>query len=175
MSTAIATATAALRDMLRSQIVQIAPDLADLLVTTRAPDQARSAYTGPQLNLFLFDVPVNRTLRNFDRQKGYAEAISALGVTLHYLLTAYARGNNDDDGDLSAHHVLGAAMSVLHRSPVLDIAEIGPLHINRLDMTASEVTTLWSGFHTPYRLSAAYAVGGVTIRNTWSGLGPNWS
>ncbi|WP_333571393.1 DUF4255 domain-containing protein [Sphingomonas sp.] len=163
MSTAIATATTALRDMLRSRIAQIAPDLADLLVTTRSPNQARSAYGAPQLNLFLFDVSADRTFRTSDRPEAPEGAMPILGVTLHYLLTAY--GPDDDDGELICHRVLGAAMSVMHGSPFVDNAQVGALRINRLEMTALEMATLWSSLQMPYQLSAAYAVGVVTIEN----------
>lgn len=162
---AIANATAALRNTLRKEIARIAPDLSDLLVTARSPDHARSDSSVPQLNLFLLSAPVDRSLRNGERLDAREEAIAALGVSLHYLLTVYGR-DKDEDGDLVCHRLLGAAMSVMHRPSLFDNADIAPLRISSLEMTAREMATLWSSFRTPYRLSAAYAVGVVTIENT---------
>lgn len=160
---AIATTTAALRDLLRHQIVQRAPDLADLVVTTKAPDQARGECIAPQINLFLFDAPVDPNYRNRQFPEAHEKEVPAPGVSLHYLITAY--GREREDGDLTCHRVFGAAMAVMHRHSLLNSAELGPLRIIRLNMTAMEMATLWSAFQTPFRLSAAYAVGIVPIEN----------
>lgn len=154
----IAAVTAALRDLLRRQIPRIALDLPDLLVTARSPDQARRNCSTAQLNLYLLDAPVDTALRNCQSTS------SALGVSLHYLLTAYGR-DDDEDGDLVCHRLLAAAMSVMHRTSSFDEADIGPLRISPMNMTALEMAALWSSFQTPYRLSAAYAVGAVTLHD----------
>ena len=66
MCSMIAATTAALRDLLRSQILQIAPDMADLVVTAEAPGRARGGRSVPQFKVFLFYVPADRALRDRD-------------------------------------------------------------------------------------------------------------
>ncbi len=168
MSSVIAATTAALRDLLRSRIIQTAPDLADLVVTAQAPHRARGDGSGTQLNLFLFDAPVDRAFINrAGRERGPAaardDAAPVFGVTLNYLLTAY--DSEDDDGDLTCHRVLGAAIAVLEGERLLEDIVPGGAPIVRLDMTALDMAALWTSFQTPFRLSAAYAIGPVPIES----------
>lgn len=160
---AIAAVTAALRDTLRKQIPRIAPDLSDLLVTAKSPDRARGDYTGPQLNLALLNAAMDSALRNDEHLGARAEGMAVLGVTLHYLLIAYGR-DDDEDGELVCHRVLEAAMFVTHGTPLLDGADLGPLRISHRNMTALEAAALWSSFRMPYQLSAAVEVGTVQIK-----------
>ncbi len=70
MCSMIAATTAALRDLLRSQILQIAPDMADLVVTAEAPGRARAGRSVPQFNVFLFYVPADRALQDRNLSAG---------------------------------------------------------------------------------------------------------
>jgi hypothetical protein len=111
-----------------------------------------------------------------------------LPLNLFYLVTAYGEAN--DATKPSGHELLGAAMSILHDHPILGADEIrtatlGPLPASDLDrqiervrltyhpISLDELSKLWTGFASPYRLSAAYEAAVVLIeskRPTQSGL-----
>jgi hypothetical protein len=89
----------------------------------RAAGLAAQEITKAQLNLFLYQTVVNAAWRNLDmpRQVRPGE-VAPLALNLHYLVTAYGRGETDNDG--TSHRVLSGAMSVLHDHPVLGQSEI---------------------------------------------------
>lgn len=167
---AVAATTATLRNLLLSQIPLLDVDLSDLEVTTQPLDVARKGITKAQLNCFLFHTHTNGAWRNMEmpRQVRPGETGSPpLALNLHYLMTAYGRGESDNDA--VSHRVLGAAMSVLHDHPVLSRADIQvalagsdlaeqyePLKITPLPMSLEELSKLWTVFMTSYRVSAAY-------------------
>jgi hypothetical protein len=169
---AIAATTATLRNILLTQVLDLDPDLSDLEVTTQPPDLARKGISKAQLNLFLYQLVVNGAWRNMDmpRQVRPGEtAAPPLPLNLHYLITAYGRGESDNDA--VSHRVLGGAMSVLHDHPVLSRQEIASalaandlgeqfemLKITPLPMGVDEISKLWMVFQTQYRISAAYEV-----------------
>jgi Pvc16 N-terminal domain len=169
-SLAIAATTATLRNLLLSKVRIFDTELADLDVTTRAPDVARKGITVSSLNVFLYQTIVNAAWRNMDmpRQVRPGETGSPpLALNLHYLVTAY--GRDDTDGNALSHRVLGGAMSVLHDHSVLgaqeianalpnnDLAEqIERVRITPLPLSIEEMSKLWTTFQTNYRISAAY-------------------
>ncbi len=174
---AIAATTASLRNLLLSQMPILDADLSDLEVTTQPPDLARKGITKAQLNLFLYQTALNGAWRNMDmpRQVRPGETgAPPLALNLHYLITAYGRGESDND--VVSHRVLGGAMSVLHDHPLLSRSEIGlalpnndlaeqfeRLKITPLPMALEELSKLWAAFQTQYRISAAYEVTVVLI------------
>ncbi len=174
---AIAAATNTLRNLLLSGIPLLDADLSDLEVTAQPPDLARKGVTKAQLNVFLYQTILNGAWRNLDmpRQVRSGEVgAPPLALNLHYLITAYGRGESDNDA--MSHRVLGGAMSVLHDHPVLGRDEIGValsnndlgeqferLRITPLAMTIEEMSKLWTVFQTQYRVSAAYEVTVVLI------------
>lgn len=174
---AIAATTSTLRNLLQAQIPSLDTDLSDLEVTIAPPDLARKGITKAQLNLFLYQTVVNAAWRNLDmpRQVKPGEAGSPpLALNLHYLLTAYGRGEADNDG--VSHRVLGGAMSVLHDHTVLGQSEIAAalpnndlaeqferLRITPLPVGVEEMSRLWTVFQSQYRISAAYEVTVVLI------------
>lgn len=174
---AIAATTSTLRNLLLAQIPSLDTDLSDLEVTIQPLDQARKGITKAQLNLFLYQTVVNGAWRNLDmpRQVRPGEtAFPPLALNLHYLITAYGRG--EADSDATSHRVLGGAMSVLHDHPVLGRGEISlslanndladqfeRLRITPLSMGVEEISRLWTVFQTQYRVSAAYEVTVVLI------------
>ena len=174
---AIAATTSTLRNLLLTQIPQLDGDLSDLEVTIQPPDLARKGVTKAQLNLFLYQTVVNGAWRNLDmpRQVRPGEMGSPpLALNLHYLVTAYGRGETDTDG--TTHRVLGGAMSVLHDHPLLGQGEIAAslpnndlasqferLRITPLVLGVEEMSRLWTIFQTQYRISAAYEVTVVLI------------
>lgn len=174
---AIAATTATLRNLLLAQIPVLDGDLSDLEVTTQPPDVARKGVTKAQLNLFLYQTVMNGAWRNLDmplQVRSGESGAPPLALNLHYLATAYGRGESDND--TVSHRVLGGAMSVLHDHPLLGRGEIGValpgndlgdqferLRITPLAMGVEELSKLWTAFQTQYRVSAAYQVTVVLI------------
>ena len=174
---AIAATTSTLRNLLLTRIPALDADLSDLEVTIQPPDLARKGVTKAQLNLFLYQTVVNGAWRNLDmpRQVRPGETGSPpLALNLHYLVTAYGRGETDTDG--ITHRVLGGALSVLHDHPLLGQGEIAAslpnndlasqferLRITPLVIGIEEMSRLWTVFQTQYRVSAAYEVTVVLI------------
>lgn len=174
---AIAATTATLRNLLLAQLPSLDADLADLEVTAQPPDVARKGITKTQLNLFLFQTVINAAWRNMDMPRDVRPGETGappLAINLHYLLTAYGRG--DTDNDATSHRVLGGAMSVLHDHMVLGRGEAAAaladsglgdqferLRITPLAFSPDDMWKLWTTFQTPYRVSAGYEVAVVLI------------
>jgi hypothetical protein len=175
-SLAIAATTATLRNLLQTQVPLIDTSLSDLDVTTQPLDLARKHVTKSQLNLFLYQTVINAGWRNMQmpgQLRPGESGMPPLPINLHYLITAYGRG---EDADGVNHQVLGAAMSVLHDTPVLDRAAIAAalakndlgaqfesLRITPLATSVDELSKLWMVFQTQYRISAAYEVTVILI------------
>jgi hypothetical protein len=176
-SLAIATTTATLRNLLQTQIPLLDTELSDLDVTIAPPDLARKGISKAQLNLFLYQTVVNAAWRNFDmplQVRPGEIGPPPLALDLHYLMTAYGRGDADNDG--INHRVLGGAMSVLHDHPLLGQDEIAAalpnndlalqferLRITPLAVGVEEMSRLWTIFQSQYRVSSAYEVTVVLI------------
>jgi len=177
---AIAAVTATLRELLSLAAQPLpgepSPDpLSDLTVTTRSPDKARTADSANQLNLFLYQTQPSAAFRNHPppgRYRSGEDAPVPLALTLHYLLTAYGRDNDD----LLAHRALGRALSLLHEHPFLRPADLeaalpgNDLHrqLERVQLTplvlsGEESSRLWSTLQTSYRLSVAFEASVVLI------------
>lgn len=174
-SLAIAAATATLRSLLIRGL-----GISD--VTVKPLDIARKSLTGNQVNLFLYQTVIDAAWRNQDmpRQTKPGETGQPpLPLCLYYLVTAYGEGDDESKGQ----QLLGQAMSVLHDHPVFGADEIkqatetdvagSDLHeqIERVRITpqslsVEEISKLWTGFQTSYRLSAAYQVAVVLIEST---------
>lgn len=177
---AIAAATVTLQVLLGKGIVAD-NDLNDATVTTLPLDRARGNNNANQLNLFLYQTVLDAAWRNADmpRQVNPGEnGNPPLALSLYYLITAY--GKDNDVAQPFSHHLLGQAMSILHDHPVLGRQEIKQatdaslkgngldLQIERLritpqPMSLEEISKLWTGFQTQYRLSAAYEVSVILI------------
>src|SRR5512144_2889437 len=113
---AIAAVTATLRSLLVRGVG--IPE-----VTARPLDNARRSATGNQLNLFLYQVLPDASLRNQEmprQMKPGETGHPPLPLMLYYLLTAYS----DDEDDTNSHRLLGQAMGVFHDHPLLGTAEI---------------------------------------------------
>jgi hypothetical protein len=175
-SLAIAAATATIRNLLLTQVPLIDNDLSDLEVTTQPPDLARKNVTKAQLNLFLYGTVVAAAWRNRDPPQARPGETGnpPLALNLQYLMTAYGRG--DSDNDSTSHRVLGGAMGVLNDHPLLGSAEIEAAlagndlggQLERVRITpqpigTEEMSKLWTVFQSQYRLSVAYEVGVILI------------
>lgn len=174
---AIAAATATIRNLLLSQLPLIDSELSDLEVTTQPPDLARKNVTKAQLNLFLYQASINAAWRNRDQLNAVRPGetgMPPLALDLHYLLTAYGRGESDNDG--ISHRALGCAMGLLNDHALLGSDEISAalsgndlgeqierVRITAMPMGIEEMSKLWTTFQSQYRVSAAYAVGVILI------------
>lgn len=182
---AIAAVTATLRQILLEHVKDDA--LGDVPVTILPLDKARGNEIKNQLNLFLYQIQRNAAWVNTGPPQqvraGETGFLAPLPLNLWYLLTAFGK-NDDTDNSVEpfGHHVLGKAMSILHDHPVLSAAEIIAAtqtilpasdldkQIERIRITfqplpVEEIYRLWTGFATPYRLSAAYEVAVTLIES----------
>lgn len=166
---AIAATTSALRNLLLAGIPRLDAELSDLRVTLQPPDRAREGVTAAQLNLFLYQTTYNAAFRNADlpsRTRAGEVGPAPLALDLHYVLTAFGRGESDNEA--VSHRVLGGALSLLHDHPLLGADELkdalagGEVHLQpeRVRITphplpVEEMSKLWTSFQTSYRLSAA--------------------
>ncbi|GLH74132.1 hypothetical protein GETHLI_26340 [Geothrix limicola] len=180
-SLAIAAVTATLRNLLDTKInASVAddpstdPGLAGTGVTTKALDKARTG-SGNQVNLFLYQTAVNAAWQNMDlpqQTRPNEQGRPPLALVLHYLVTAYGAGEDDQMG----HRLLGRSMSVLYDHALLGPSEIQAalagndlahqverVRISPLALSVEEISKLWTVFQTPYRISAAYQVSAVLI------------
>jgi len=130
-----------------------------------------------QLNLFLYHVEYNAAWRNMDlpgQVKPGETGHTPLALNLYYIITAYG----ENGSELIGHLLLGKAMSILHdhavlgRQEIKDICKVSGLHkqVERLRITPQplsldEVSKLWTGLQTQYRLSTAYEVSVVLIES----------
>lgn len=176
---AIAAVTATLRRLIEKGLEA---EGAGIAVSARPPDRAGQANGQPnRVNLFLYQTAVNASWRNMNlphQVRSGENGQPPLPLDLFYLLTAYSEG----DDEVRSHRFLGRAMSVLHDHPLLGAGEIksaleeSELHdqIERIRITlqplsVDEISKLWSGFQTQYRLSIAYQASVVLIESTRPG------
>lgn len=180
---AIAAVTMTLQAILGNGIVAD-PDLTDTTVTILPPDKARGTNNANQLNLFLYQILPNAAWRNMNIPSQVAPGETGnppLPLTLHYLVTAFGRDN--DTALPFGHLLLGRAMSILFDHAVLGPDEIraattAALPASDLDrqvervritlqpMSLEEISKLWSGLVTQYRLSVGYEVSVALIDST---------
>ena len=185
---AIAATTLTLQAILQSGIVSASDptdtDLTDTIVTILPPDKARGNGNANQLNLFLYQILPNAAWRNMNIPTQVASGETGnppLALTLHYLVTAFGK---DNDTTLPfGHHLLCKAMSVLYDHALLGPDEIRaatsasfPLtdldkqmervRITLQPMSLEEISKLWTGLVTQYRLSVGYEVSVMLIEST---------
>jgi Pvc16 N-terminal domain len=178
-SNAIAAVTATLQAILGTEIAAD-PDLNDTTVTALPLDKARGTTTTNQLNLFLYQVLPNAAWRNMDMPKSVRPGetgMSPLALDLHYLITAFGREN--DTSQPFDHHLLGKAMSVLKDHALLGPEEIQTafpgsglesqpdrVRITLQPLSVEDISKLWMGFATQYRVSVGYDVSVTLIDST---------
>lgn len=184
---AIAAVTRTLRNLLggvaAADYVGLPDDTrptAEIRITTLPLDRVRNGdgdSSGNQLNLFLYHAEPSASWRNTElpRQVRPGEGgHPPLALNLYYMLTAYGQS----DSELVAHVLLGTAMRILHDHSVLGRAEIRAalaqsgldaqverVRITPQPVSLDEVSKLWTGFQSEYRLSAAYQVAVVLIES----------
>ncbi|MBM0745393.1 DUF4255 domain-containing protein (plasmid) [Phormidium sp. CLA17] len=166
-STAIGLVSESLRNLLVGEM-QLSSSVD---VTILAPDEGGG---NQRINLFLYQVLENPTLKNMDWQlkPGTANVLvpPPLSLNLFYLMTPYAP-NEQQTGNSTAHAILGEAMRVFYENPIVpqtyladgleDAREQIQIIHNTLDM--EELARVWSTFTKPFRLSILYQVSVVQI------------
>lgn len=157
------------------------PEYSDAIVTHVPLDEIPIDGSENQVNLFLYQITPNATWRGTDpsRASRLESDRPPLALNLHYLLTAYAKGNDD----LLAHRMLGRAMSLLHDCAVLspalitaaissfstqlegsDLAsQIERVRVTMQVLSIDEMSKLWTMFQAKFRVSAVYTVSVVLI------------
>lgn len=176
---AIAAVTATLESILGAGI-HADPNLTDTVITTLPLDQARGSITSNQLNLFLYQVLPNAAWSNMlnpQQVKPGEIGTPPLALDLFYLITTFGRAN--DTTQPFDHHLLGTAMSVLYDNAVLGPAEIQlafsgsgleqqveRVRITLQPLSLDDISKLWTGFATQYRLSVGYEVRVALIDST---------
>ena len=135
-------------------------------VTVLAPDEAGGTR---RVNLFLYKVVENPAFKNADWQVSRADPTrlvpSPLSLNLYYLMTAYAQ-NDAQNGNATAHAILGEAMRVLHQNPVIPPSDLPPglqgarerIQIILNPLNLDELSTVWATFSQPFRMSVLYEV-----------------
>ena len=180
---AIAAVTLTLQSILGDG-VRADPNLNDTTVSVLPPDKARGNNNNNQLNLFLYQLLPDAAWRNMNIPSQVASGETGnppLPLTMHYMLTAFGRDN--DTSVPFGHYVLGQAMSVLFDHALLGPDEIknattvalpgSDLHrqVERVRITLQplsleEISKLWTGLATQYRLSVIYEVSVALIEST---------
>jgi hypothetical protein len=172
---AIAAVTATIRGLIARE---------GITVTSQSPERAGlDAAGGDRINVFLYHTMPNAHWRNSEipsQTRSGETGHPPLALNLYYLLTAYGA----DNSDLSAHHILGRAMRVLHDRPVLlpeDIRNVTQgetllsdadldqqlerVRISPDSLSLEDLSRLWTTFQTHYRVSAAYQASVVLIES----------
>jgi Pvc16 N-terminal domain len=150
----IAAVTAVIKDLLENGLVRdaIATSIGDTIVTALPPDRISvGGDERPQINLFLYQVTQNRNADwasgefRVKKTRSIAEIRSSnppLALNLHYLLTAYGAK------DFQAELLLGYAMHLLHKNPVMskDIVETSLQNASKVSTSSalSQALTLVS-------------------------------
>jgi hypothetical protein len=195
---ALGAVTAVLKDLLDNAIVDHSVSAAiggNVTVSALPPDRIETGDNeAPRLNLFLYQVVPNPTLRNADLPtydgRGRRVAKPVLALDLHYLLSAYSAQ------DFQSEILLGYAMQLLHERPMLTreairatLAAPSPvdggilppalnalsaarladqletIKLTPLTMNTEELSKLWTAFQAKYRPSVAYLATVVLVES----------
>jgi hypothetical protein len=184
---AIAGVSRTLRTLLLDRMETRAPK-----VTIAPPDVQISGVSGKRVNLFLYDVSENGSLKNQEIPgQGHPAAYGhpPLSLDLHYLLTAYGSSETAQDADLEAQQILGDAMRVFHdftilteelsqekapgppppKPPILDYSLLGTferIKITLQPLSLEDLSKIWTAMpQTNFRRSVAYQVSVVQIES----------
>ena len=122
--------------------------------------------SGPVLSFFLYRVTVNEHLRTLPRLQDPGRQDVPLALDLHYLMTMWADGAEDE------HTILAWAMRQLHMQPLLDTSVLSAeadwspgdvVQLMPMDLANEELMRIWDALEPPYRLSVAYLARVVRI------------
>ena len=163
-ATAIGAVSRLLRDQLHTRLTTVLAD-----VTVGKPEPPTGGVTNPRLNLFLYELAFDPTLRNqaLDSAQPFP-----LWLVLKYLITAFDRdGDSDTNG---AHELLGQGLRTLQELSYLPLsgtaADVKALNDNPEvlkitfdDASAELLSKLMQGSDEKYRFSAGFQVRPVMI------------
>lgn len=179
---AISGVSSTLRNILRDRMEQTVP------ITIAPPDAQVDGIAGRRLNIYLYQVTENGSLKNQEIPgQGHPAAYGCppLSLDLHYLLTPFGASETAPDADLEAQQILGDAMRVLHGFSIIteDLHENGNVSDPRildpslvgafenikitLQPTSLEAfADIWTALpQANFRLSVAYQVSVVQIES----------
>ncbi|WP_116132688.1 DUF4255 domain-containing protein [Tropicimonas sp. IMCC34043] len=183
---AIGRVTASIRRLLQDRMVSGAA------VTAAPPDQTVAGFDGARVNLYLFQVLENASLKNdHGPNRGHPASYGRppLSLNLRYMMTSHADSEVQPDSDITAQEILGDAMRVLHifgnRMDTLTLINLAPPALNepvldpelsqeyeRLKITLhpvsmEDVTKIWSALSEEnFRRTVVYEVTVVQIDQT---------
>lgn len=176
---AIATVTAAVRRVLQNAV---GVDVSGATATMVRPDGPSSGVPPIGVNIFLYQVTPNASLRNNDlptrQSTGTLVRLPQVALDLYYLLSFYG-----DETELEPQRILGSTIRTLHVQPVLtrqniqtaiaenlflsnsDLAEaVESVKFTPMPLNLEELSKLWSVlFQTTYVLSTVYQASVVLI------------
>jgi len=154
-------------------------------ITLAPPDVAIQGATARRLNLYLFQITENASLKNQEipgQGNPGAYGQPPLSLNLHYLMTAYADSDTAQDSDLAAQLVLCDAMRVFHDYAIIppDLAKLSDPAQTILDpdlvgeyervkitlqpVSIEEISKIWTAMpHAHFRRSVLYEVAVVQI------------
>lgn len=173
---AVATATAALSQTIRAAVT-VDVSGADVTVARPHSSGGGGAPENPTVNLYLFQVSPNKSLRNAElpnrSSSGNLVQRNQLALDLNYLITFYG-----DETELVPQRLLGSVMRTMNSRPILskdsiqntvtspsfpylsgsDLAEaVESIKFSPMPFSLEELSKLWSVFlQTPYTLSVAF-------------------
>ncbi len=134
------------------------------------PDAVGEGITNPRLNLFLYEIQLDPSLRNRSLDSGQP---TPLWLVLKYLLTAFDEGGDSDS--IQAQEYLGEGMRVLQELSFLPLSSVASDGLQALapnpealkitfDPTSSElISKLMQGPDEKYRCSVGFEVRPVMI------------
>jgi hypothetical protein len=181
---AIGAVSATLRTLLLDRMEDQKP------VTIAPPGVTVTDVAGKRVNLFLYQVGENASLKN-QEIPGHGHPLAygspPLSLNLHYLMSVLDPTEADDmteTAELEAQEILGDAMRVLHdhamlhdamrtqritpQVPILDALLLNQFEKVKLYLEPVELerlTDLWTSLSASYRLSVAYQVCVVQIES----------
>jgi hypothetical protein len=179
---AIAGLSSSIRNLLHDRMTELAD------ITIAPPDVTVAGIAGRRLNLYLYHVAENGSLKN-QRIPGNGSGASyghpPLSLDLHYLCTSFGSSETAPDADLEAQQILGDAMRVLHDFPVLGadlvqektvghppildpslIDEFEQVKVTLEPKSVDEISKIWTALpRVNFRRSVAYNVSVVQIES----------
>ena len=167
VSTAIGLVSESLRNLLLGEMT-LTPEVD---VTILSPHEKG---VDRRVNLYLYKVQESPLLKNMDwqaRADNPARLVPPpLSLHLHYLLTPYAI-IDPQTGNAASHEILGEAMRVFYENPVIPADYLADelagareqIKVMPSTIVLEEMSTVWSTFAQPYRLSVAYEVAVVQL------------
>jgi hypothetical protein len=135
----------------------------DIEVSGKMPETVRTSGSC-QLTMYLFHLAVEPSTRNspLTTKQPQPNQTHALGLTLYYLLTGWAR-----DSTTQEQQAMSIAVKALHeRGTYVDPADGFTFTVTLESEKSDEANRRWQSFTTAFRLSAVYRVSVVFVSPT---------